>query len=115
MRALALVLLLVACNNEQTPAAPGGPVAETVAPKDSPMQYKVIADEVNTQANTVDYHILVADQPKHDDVEKLLKFVYRHLMTRREPQPSSVAAYVYTNEAQYKTPPRSPVASVIQK
>jgi hypothetical protein len=115
MRALALVLLLASCNNESAPAAPAGPVAETVAPKDSPMQYKVLADDVNTQANTVEFHLLVADQPKHDDVEKLLKFVYRHLMTRREPQPSSLAGYVYTNESQYKTPPRSPVASVIQK
>src|SRR5678815_4233260 len=115
MRGAAIVLSLLACNESSQPAQPTGPVAETVSPKDSPMQYKVLADEVNTQANTVEYHVLVADQPKHDDVEQLLKFLYRHLMTRREPQPSSLEADVYSNEAQYKTPPRSPIASVTQK
>src|SRR5579859_1760624 len=110
-----IALSLLACNETPQPAQPTGPVAETVSPKDSPMQYKVLADEVNTQANTVEYHVLVADQPKHDDVEQLLKFLYRHLMTRREPQPSSLEADVYSNEAQYKTPPRSPIASVTQK
>jgi hypothetical protein len=59
--------------------------------------------------------VLVADQPKHDDVEQLLKFLYRHLMTRRDPAPSALFAYVYSNEAQYKTPPRSPIATVLQK
>jgi hypothetical protein len=117
MRALVLCgLLAVACNESSQPAPESsGPVAETVSPKDSPMQYKVLADEVNTQANTVEYHVLVADQPKHDDVDGLLKYLYRHLMTRREPQPATLAAYVYSNESQYKTPPRSPIASVAQK
>src|SRR3954469_20821280 len=114
MRALAL-LLLVGCNETPQSAQPSGPVADTVSPKESPMQYKVLADTVNTQANTVEYHVLVADQPKHDDVEGLLKFLYRHLMTRREPQPSSIEAHVYSNEVQFKTPPRSPIASVTQK
>src|SRR5512143_4155890 len=108
MRCAAIVLSLLACNETtQQPAQPSGPVAETVSPKDSPMPYKVLADEINTQANTVEYHVLVADQPKHDDVEQLLKFLYRHLMTRRETTPSSMEADVYSNEAQYKTPPRS--------
>jgi hypothetical protein len=119
MRALAIVsffgLGLAACNETPAPTVPTGPVPDTVSPKESPMQYKVLSDVVNTQANTVEYHVLVADQPKHDDVEQLLKFLYRHLMTRREPTPGSMEADVYSNEAQYKTPPRSPIASVTQK
>jgi hypothetical protein len=124
MRALALGLFATvslfvfggtACNETPQPAQPTGPVAETVSPKESPMQYKVLADEVSTQANTVEYHVLVADQPKHDDVQKLLEFMYRHLMTRREPEPATLNGYVYSNEAQYKTPPRSPIASVSKK
>src|SRR5258708_1030241 len=121
MRGLAIVVgfvwlfLVAACNETTQTAQPSGPVAETVSPKDSPMPFKVLADIINTGANTVEYHVLVADQPKHDDVDQLLKFLYRHLMTRREPAPSSLEADVYSNEAQYKTPPRSPIASVTQK
>jgi hypothetical protein len=59
--------------------------------------------------------VLVADQPKHDDVQKLLEYLYRHLVTRRDPEPATLSGYVYSNEAQYKTPPRSPIASVTKK
>ena len=90
-------------------------VGETTSPKDAPTQYKVLSDDVNKQSNTVDFHVLVAQQPKHDEADALLKYLYRHLMTRTEPQPAGVAAYVYSDEAQYKTPPRSPVAAVVQK
>lgn len=90
-------------------------VGETTSPKDAPMQYKVLADEVNRASNTVEYHVLLSAQPKHDEADTLLKYLYRHLMTRAEPQPAGVAAYIYSDEAQYKTPPRSPVASVVQK
>jgi hypothetical protein len=102
-------------SSEPQPAQPQGPVAETQSAKDSPMPYKVLADVVNKQANTVDYHLLVAPGSKHDDVEGLLKYLYRHLMTRTETQPAGLAAFVYTDESQYKTPPRSPIASVVQK
>jgi hypothetical protein len=117
-RALAgsLVLFVIGCSNSSEPTPqPTGPVAETVSAKDSPMAYKVLADTVNQQANTVDYHIIIAAGTKHDDVEGLLKYLYRHLMTRTETQPAGLAAFVYNDEAQYKTPPRSPVASVVQK
>ena len=110
----------VACTNPldekaQKQQQAGAPTAETASPKDAPMQYKVLADEVNKATNTVDFHVLLAAQPKHDEADVLLKYLYRHLMTRAEPQPAGVAAYVYSDEAQYKTPPRSPVGSVIQK
>jgi hypothetical protein len=36
-------------------------------------------------------------------------------MTRTETPPASLAAYVYSDEAQYRTPPRSPIASFTQK
>ena len=90
-------------------------VGETTSPKDAPTQYRVLSDDVNKQSNTVDYHVLVSKQPKHDEADALLKYLYRHLMTRAEPQPAGVAAYIYSDEAQYKTPPRSPVAAVVQK
>jgi hypothetical protein len=117
-RALAgsLVLFVIGCSNSnEPPQQPTGPVAETASAKDSPMQYRVLADTVNQQANTVDYHLIIAAGTKHDDVEGLLKYLYRHLMTRTETQPAGLAAFVYNDEAQYKTPPRSPIASVVQK
>ena len=112
---------LVACSNpideraNQQAQKSAQAVGETTSPKDSPMPYKVLADDVNKQTNTVDYHVLLSAQPKHDEADQLLKYLYRHLMQRAEPQPAGVAAYVYSDEAQYKTPPRSPVASVVQK
>ena len=36
-------------------------------------------------------------------------------MSRSETQPAGLAAFVYNDEAQYKTPPRSPIGSVIKK
>lgn len=112
---------LVACSNpideraNQQAQKNASAVGETASPKDAPMQYRVLADDVNKQNNTVEYHALLSAQPKHDEADTLLKYLYRHLMTRAEPQPAGVAAYVYSDEAQYKTPPRSPIASVVQK
>jgi hypothetical protein len=124
MRRIALVFLLTAtaCSggaSSSTPTAPAAPQAETSSPKDSPMKYTVLADEDDRAKNSVEYHVLVStptgETPKHDDVDALLKFLYRHLVQRREPQPVSINAYVYSNEAQYKTPPRSPIAQVSLK
>ena len=118
----AICCSLAACSNpideranqqaQKNAAAAGG---ETASPADSPMQYKVLADNIDKATNTVEYHVLVAGPPKHDQADALLKYLYRHLMTRAEPQPAGVSAFVYSDEAQYKTPPRSPIASVVQK
>jgi len=127
MRRTGLALLLsaaAACSGGSAPST--APAAATQAsgpgatsPKDSPMKYTVLADEDDKAKNAVDYHVLVTtptgETPKHDDVDGLLKFLYRHLIQRREPQPVSINAYVYSNEAQYKTPPRSPIAQVTLK
>ena len=115
-------LAFAACSNplderanqqaQKNAVAAGG---ETASPKDSPMPYKVLADNVDKATNTAEYHVLLSAPPKHDEADALLKYLYRHLMTRAEPQPAGVSAYVYSDEAQYKTPPRSPIASVVQK
>jgi hypothetical protein len=112
---VATFALAVACTNPLDKPQPQGPQAETTSPSDSPTSYRVLADEVNKAANTVEYHALVATQPKHDDADTLLKYLYKHLMTRTEDHPAGVAAYLYSDEAQYKTPPRSPIASVVLK
>ena len=108
--------LVAACSNPLDATnnqAPKGP--ETSSPAGSPLPYRVLADDVNKQANSVEYHVLVAGPPKHDDADALLKFLYKHLMMRYEDKPAAVAGYVYSDEAQYKTPPRSPIASVVLK
>lgn len=120
MRRVALLaaLTVAACSNpldEKTQQQQKGATVETASPKDAPIQYRVLSDETNKQANTAEQHVLLSSQPKHDDLDGLLKYLYRHLMTRQEPKPAGVAAYVYSDEAQYKTPPRSPVGSVVQK
>lgn len=120
MRRVALRFIFLAsiaggCQQAPQPAQPAGPKADTESPQDAPVRYRVLADETDQAANTVDYHVLVADGTKHDEVQKLLEYLYRRLMTRREPEPAGISGSVYTNEAQYKTPPRSPVASVVKK
>jgi hypothetical protein len=104
------------CTNEPAAPAPGAAnTAETTSPADSPMKYTVLADNFDAKSNSVDFHVLVGENPKHDDVEKLLKYLYRHLMQRKEPEPTSLSASVYSNEAQYKTPPRTPIATLQRK
>lgn len=120
---LAACFAFAACSNpideranqqaQKSAAASAG--GETASPADSPTPYKVLADNVDKATNTAEYHVLLSAPPKHDQADALLKYLYRHLMTRAEPQPAGVSAYVYSDEAQYKTPPRSPIASVVQK
>ena len=114
MRALALSLIsacTLACT--QSPPTPTGPTPDTVSSKDSPVEYKVLEDK--TDNNSVEYHVLIAEGTKHDDVESLLKYLYRYTMKRRGEEPAGIAAYVYTTEVAYKTPPRNPVAQVVKK
>jgi len=112
-RLLVAVVCAVGCSQPAPP--PAAAQGETVSPKDAPVQYKVLADNVDKAKNTIEQHILVAQAPKHDEMQKLLEYLYRHLMTRDSPEPAGLEAHVYSNEAQYKTPPRSPIGSVIKK
>src|SRR3954463_14336344 len=94
-------VLLAGCpSNNEAPAAATG---DTKCPSDAPVQCKVLEDKLDN--NAIEYHVLVADTARHDDVEALLKYLYRYLWTRHD-EPSSGGAYVYTSEAAYKTPPR---------
>src|SRR4051812_38859892 len=101
----ALCLLSCSSTAPNNPAASAATAGETSSPKDSPVAYRVLSDVFDRGTNTLEFHVLIADQTKHDDVEGLLKFLYRHLMTRHEDAPGSVAGYVYSNQAQYQTPP----------
>ena len=111
---LCLSLSLGACASD-APTAPAEAAGETASAADSPMKYKVLADTTDAKTNTVEYHALVAEGPKHDDVEKLLKYLYRHVMQRGDTPPGTLALAVYSSESQYKTPPRTPIGTVAQK
>ncbi len=104
--------LIAACSQKQE--APAGP-KKFPPPKDPPHAMTVLADEVDGNANSVEYHVMIDPKLTHAQGEALLKYLYRYLMTRTDPPPTGMAAHLYNAEAQYKTPPRSPVASVIQK
>jgi hypothetical protein len=84
-----------------------------VCPKELGAHCKVLKDE--TDKLSVEYHVLVGPDTKHGDAEKYLQALYRYLMTRRDNTPNNLAAYLYTNEAQFTTPPLSPVGIVTQK
>lgn len=107
--AFAAGALLGGCEQTKVPA---GPAPDTVSPKDSPVAYTVLED--STANGRVQYHLLVADGTSHDAAQGLLRYLYRYLMQRRDDEPAGVAAYVYTTEAAYRTPPRTPVAEVVK-
>ncbi len=104
-------LTLLACPPDQPQAT--GPKADTECPKELGTKCKVLKDE--TEKLTVEYHVLVPPETKHEDAEKYLQVLYRHLMTRRDATPTQISGFLYTNEAQFNTPPLSPVGSVVQK
>lgn len=108
---LGLVLGLVGCPDDKPVAT--GPQADTSCPKELGPKCKVLKDE--TEKLNVEYHVLVSSDTKHEDAEKYLQVIYRHLMTRRDNTPNNIAGYLYTNEAQFTTPPLSPVGIVLQK
>ena len=117
---LSVSALLAGCSGSSptspnTSPATGAGAAETASPADAPLKYTVLSDGFDTKTNAVDFHILIAENQKHDDVEKLLRYLYRHLMQRKEPEPTTLSASVYSSEAQYKTPPRTPIANVQRK
>ncbi len=106
------LLLIVGCNSKET--KPQAAATAAVSAKDSPMPFQVIEERVEPSANSVEMHVLIAAGPKHDDLQKLLEFLYRYLMKRNDEEPTAAAAYVYSDAAQYKTPPRSPIGSVVR-
>ncbi len=107
------VLIFAGCSSSK-PAAETAPTGEAVSAKDSPMSFKVLLDQTIRDENRVEFHVLVDKTPTHDEADGLLKYLYRHLKTR-DPEPGSIGGYVYTSEVQFNTPPRTPLASVVQK
>lgn len=106
--------VLAGCPTRQ-PELPASPPPDTSCPKELPASCKVLRDETNTSQNSVEYHVLVPSDTKHDAAQKMLEALYRHVMTRRDSEPASMAAYLYTSETQFTTPPPSPVAAVTKK
>ena len=108
------LLPLTGCPQEPPPQDTG-PKPDTVCPKEITVTCKVLKDEWDDKKLIAEYHILVPADTKHDDATKYLQALYRYLMTRRDLTPTQLGGFVYTSEAQFTTPPLSPVGSVIQK
>ncbi|MFO0572967.1 MAG: hypothetical protein U1A78_03130 [Polyangia bacterium] len=114
--ALGLVLggacgLLAGCPSDQPL-----PTATAVScPKELGPKCKVLEDSWDGQKLIAEFHVLIPPETKHDEAEKALQALYRFLVTRRPTPPTQLSAYIYTNEAQFSTPPRSPVAQVTLK
>lgn len=113
--ALGALWLLSGCPSDPAPTEPTGPQADTTCPEGFPRGCKVLRDTSDPAKNTVEYHVLVPDDTKHDPAQKLLEGMYRHLMLRRGTEPAGLQGYLYTAEAQFSTPPPSPVAQVIRR
>ncbi len=107
-------LLVTGCPSDDKQQATG-PKADTTCPKELGTKCKVLKDEWDPAKLVVEYHVLVPAETKHDEAQKYLEALYRHLMTRRDAAPTQLSAYLYTNEAQFTTPPLSPVGTVLQK
>ena len=106
-------LLLGGCPDDKPQAT--GPTADTVCPKELGPKCKVLKDEWDPVKLVAEYHVLVPAETKHEEAQKDLEALYRHLMTRRDSTPNQIGGYLYTSEAQFTTPPLSPVATIIKK
>lgn len=107
-------LLFAACPSDDKPQATG-PKADTVCPKELGPGCTVLKDEWDSAKLVAEYHVLIPRTTKHDEAQKDLEALYRYLMTRRDATPTQLAGYIYTDELQFKTPPLSPVGTVLQK
>lgn len=114
VRASWLVVLAIAIGacEEKRPPAPEAPTTKS-APADAPVPYQVLKDELNNGTNEL--HVLVASTIRHDETQKLLEFLYRHVMTRHEDPPAGMAGYIYTSEAAFRTPPATPIGTVLKR
>jgi len=106
---------LAGCPQQAEQPEATGPKPDTVCPKEITVTCKVLKDDWDDKKLVAEYHILVAPDTKHNDAEKHLQALYRYLMTRRDLAPTQLGGFVYTSEAQFSTPPLSPVGSVVQK
>lgn len=106
---------LTGCPEQAEQPQATGPKPDTVCPKELGASCKVLKDEFDEKKLFAEYHVLVSPDTKHDDADNYLKALYRHMMTRRDVAPTQLGGFVYTNEAQFTTPPLSPVGSVTQK
>ena len=109
-----LVLLAIASGacEEKHPPAQEAPTVKS-APADAPIPYQVLKDELNNGMNEL--HVLVAPTIRRDETQKLLEFLYRHTMNRPEDPPAGMAGYVYTSEAAFRTPPPTPIGTVLKR
>jgi|JI61114BRNA_FD_contig_101_545119_length_2607_multi_3_in_0_out_0_3 hypothetical protein len=105
--------LLTGCPEEAKP--PATAQADTACPKELGSKCKVLKDEWDPAKLVAEYHVLVPAETKHDEAQKQLEALYRYMMTRRDSTPTSLSGFLYTNEAQFTTPPLSPVGTVLQK
>jgi hypothetical protein len=103
--------LLSGCPSEQALPTP----MAVSCPKELGPKCKVLEDTWDDAKLIAEFHVLVPPDTKHDEAEKHMQALYRFLMTRRAAPPTQLSAFVYTDEAQFKTPPRSPVGSVTMK
>lgn len=111
-----LLLLVGVGSLTGCPADPPLPTAQAVScPKELGPKCKVLEDTWDDAKLIAEFHVLVPPETKHDEAEKHMQALYRFLMTRRAAPPTQLSAFVYTDEAQFKTPPRSPVGQVTLK
>ena len=96
---------LAGCPQQPEQPEATGPKPDTVCPKEITGTCKVLKDEWDDKKLIAEYHILVPPETKHDEATKYLQALYRHLMTRRDLNPTTLGGFVYTNEAQFSTPP----------
>jgi hypothetical protein len=106
-----LAIALGACEEKQAPVQ-AAPTAKG-SPADAPIPYQVLKDELNN--GTTEFHVLVAPTIRHDETQKLLEFMYRHVMTRNEDPPPGMMGYIYSSEAAFRTPPRTPIGTVSKR
>src|SRR5438552_18760181 len=105
-----VALLAAACDSSKAPENKFAVPAVTASP--GMPQFKVVKDDVSTDKEKVNLQIALAGQVERENIDALLKDLYRQVMTRVGYEPSSVEIYIYASEERAQAAPDAFAASL---
>ena len=106
------VLLVMACDSSKAPENKFAVPPVTASPGMPP--FKVVKDDVSTDKEKVNLQVALTAPAERENIEALLKDLYRQVMTRIGYEPSTVEIYVFASEDRAKAAPDAWSASLIK-
>jgi hypothetical protein len=108
-----VVLLAAACDSGKATENKFAVPAVTVSP--GMPQFKVVKDDVSTDKEKVNLQVALLAPAERENIDALLKDLYRQCMTRIGYEPSTVEIYIYGSEDRAKAAPDAWAASLVKR